>query len=187
MGIRSRIFGTLLVGAFAAATTLVGGVAHAGTVTGPVQPRASVFVLIHNIANDQCLQPEGGSTQEFAPIVQAHCVGGTVQGWEFQQISGTRYHFLSQQSGYCMDAFGSVFNGSRVLQVSCARVSNEEWNTGRALPIPAGQPGDVSLQSRAGNKDTGFCLDEPAQSPAIGLRMQLWGCNGTFAQRWFVG
>jgi hypothetical protein len=44
-----------------------------------------------------------------------------------------------------------------------------------------------TLQSRIQHRDSGFCLDVPGGNPFEGAHVQMWQCNGTPAQAWFVG
>lgn len=173
-----------------AATLLMAGIGLAGTATGAsaqpapntsVAPRVGVFNPIKNVGDSECLQPIGGSTALFAAIVQEPCNGSAAQGWQFLKVATNHYHFLNQNSGLCFDAFDGVFNGARLLQNTCANISNDEWNTGATLPDV------VKLESRVGFRDTGFCIDVPGGAATNGAAMQIFGCNGTLAQRWVVG
>ncbi|MFE1800307.1 RICIN domain-containing protein [Streptomyces sp. NPDC059517] len=172
-----------LGGSAAAVLLAVAGLAAtAPSANAQPVPAASAFTPIKNVGNGLCLQPAGGSTQEFAAIVQETCVSGsTAQGWSSTELGTNHYRFLNQRSGYCFDAFDGAFDGGRLLQGTCARISNEEFNTGTALPDV------VALESRVGFRDTGFCIDVPESQNTRGLAMQIWGCNGTLAQRWIVG
>lgn len=172
------------IGGLAAAALLAGAAlaVTAPSATAQPVPAASAFTPIKNVGNGLCLQPEGGSTQEFAAIVQAACVtGSTAQGWSSIEVGTNHYRFLNQRSGYCFDAFDGAFDGARLLQGTCKSISNEEFNTDTALPNV------VILESRVGFRDTGFCVDVPGSQTNPGLAMQIWGCNGTLAQRWVVG
>jgi hypothetical protein len=169
-----------------AAVVLLAGLGLAATATATDARSASVrsagvFNPIRNVGNGKCLQPEGGSTALFAAIVQEPCDGSSAQSWESLQVGTNHYQFVNQASGNCLDAFDGVFNGARLLQNECKRISNDEFNTSAALPNV------VILESRVGFRDTGFCVDVPGASAADGLAMQLYRCNGTLAQRWVVG
>jgi hypothetical protein len=178
-----------------AATIVLAGLALAATATEAnaqpapasasstsVTPFAGVFHPIKNVGNGKCLQPAGGSTAEFAAIVQVPCTNSIAQGWQYTPASGSNhYRFVNQLSGYCFDAFDGTFNGARLLQGTCVPISNEEWNTGAPLPNV------VSLMSRVGFRDTGYCIDVPGAQATDGLAMQMYRCNGTLAQRWVVG
>jgi Ricin-type beta-trefoil lectin domain-like len=188
MQVRSKIIGGLLMGALAAALNVAGGgaahAAQAAQVTGtPVTPFAGVFNPIKNVGNGMCLQP--ASTADTAAIVQEPCIPGSLaQGWQDRQIGTNHYNFINQLTGECIDAFDGAFNGARVLQTMCSGNtgnSNQQYNTAATLPNV------VILMSRVGFRDTGFCIDVPGAQAIPGLAMELFGCNGTLAQRWTVG
>jgi hypothetical protein len=89
--------------------------------------------------------------------------------------------FVNQQSGLCFNAFDGAFNGARLLQGTCKRISNEEFNTGIRLPAV------TKIESRVGFTNTGFCVDVPGGESTEGRAMQLFQCNGTPAQVWVIG
>ncbi|MEU4213343.1 RICIN domain-containing protein [Streptomyces sp. NPDC026206] len=170
---------TLLAGAGSAATATP---AHAQPAqASAVTPSAGVFNPIKNIGNSKCLQPAGGSTGEVA-IVQATCVTGSLaQQWQFLRLSGGNYHLINQLSGLCMYMNGPVAARSPIAQVECTTVSNEEWKSSSPPPDV------VTLMSRAGHRDTNLCIDVPGGQSDEGLAVQIFGCNGTLAQRWTIG
>ena len=163
----------LLVCAVGALVGLSAVPASAGPVSDPFP--------IKNVGNSKCLQPQGGSAAEFTPVVQEFCNGSPQQQWQYELIGGTRYHLINTFSHLCMNVFGPTANGTPILLVQCVTVSNEEFNPGQKLP------GVVKLMSRAGNRDTNFCVDVPGAQNLPGLAMQLWGCNGSVAQIFTVG
>lgn len=167
-----------VAGVLAATVVAVIGLVVSGA--GPAS--ASAFHPIKNTGNSLCLQPQGGSTAEFAPIVQMPCNrANTAQGWLEQRVGSHHYTFVNQASGFCLDAFDGARNGARLLQSTCKRISNQEFNTNVDLP-------DVTiLESRVGFRDTRFCVDVPGGQATVGLAMQLYRCNGTPAQRWIIG
>ncbi|MBT2387564.1 RICIN domain-containing protein [Streptomyces sp. ISL-11] len=172
-------------GALAAATLLAGAGAVMTTGTpayasAPAAPLAGVFHPIKNVGNNKCLQPAGGSTGEVA-IVQSACTGALAQQWQFLKVTNSGYHLINQLSGLCMYMNGPVAAGSPIAQVECTTVSNEEW---KSTPAP---PEIVTLMSRAGHRDTNLCVDVPGGQADEGLGVQIFGCNGTLAQRWIAG
>jgi len=138
-----------------------------------------VFHQIKNVNSNMCLQPEGASAG-VATIVQARCNGGLAQAWLFQQISGSIYKVINQNSGRCMYMNGPVAPRSPIAQVGCGTFTNFWWE-----PLP----GPVSvgiLKSRAGSA-TNLCLDVPGGQSTEGLPVQTFTCNGTPAQAWVMG
>jgi hypothetical protein len=170
-----------------AATLMLAGVGIAATATAAnAKPApivlASAFHPIKNTGTGMCLQPEFGSPVEFANIVQMPCNRDNAsQGWLEQRVGSHHYMFLNQSSGYCFDAFDGAFNGARLLQGTCVRISNEEYNTNVDLPNIA------IIESRVRFRDTGFCVDVPGGQPVVGAAMRIWVCNGSPAQRWIIG
>ena len=157
---------------------LMSGVAALGLIvsTGGAAQAAPAPVppgQIWNHWTGLCLQP--ASPEQFAAVVQKPCdksVG--VQFWTFERVTGTRYKFLNPATGLCLDEFDPLAFGARVLVVGCARVSNEEWQTHVTLPH-----GAFPMESRSGNRDTGFCIDGN-----LGEAVLLWGCLGSPSQSW---
>src|SRR3954471_20277468 len=116
MRIRSRMLAVAMAGVAMLASIVVGGgPAHAG----------GAFVPMQNNQTRLCLQP--ASPDEFAAVVQEPCNGQATQGWLFQRVTGTRYKFLNQSDGLCINEFDPLAIGARLLMVQCVRVSNEEW------------------------------------------------------------
>jgi hypothetical protein len=181
MEIRQKIVTAVVSGAAALAfTVLTGGAAAAAPDRGAATPAAaasapSAFVRIQNNQTGLCLQPD--SADEFARVVQEPCNDQPTQGWLFQRVTGTRYTFLNQSDGLCMNEFDPLAIGARVLMVRCARVSNEEWQTHVKLPFFA-----APLESRSGNTDTEFCADA-----GFGEAILMTGCDGTTFQTWNIG
>jgi hypothetical protein len=149
--------------------------------SGDITITASQFRPIRNVGTNKCLQPETRSTAEFARIVQNTCDGHPAQNWDSQSLGGNNQHrFLNQHSGLCFNAFDGVFNGARLLQVACKRISNEEFNTGRALPAV------TKIESRVGRVNTDYCVDVPGGETTEGREMHLFRCNNTPAQTWVI-
>ena len=165
----------------AAASTSTASTSTASTSTASVRPLTGQFHPISNVGDNKCLEPQGGSTALFAPIVQVTCNPADVaQGWQYIRTATNHYRLENQLSGYCIWAWDGAFNGGRVLQDVC-NFSNSDFNANTSLPNV------VPLETRVGNKDTGYCLDVPGAAPTEGLALQIYGCNGTLAQRWVVG
>jgi hypothetical protein len=178
--LRNRLGGLLAATAMAGAG-LVATATGADAQAPPGPAFAGVFNPIKNVGNGKCLQPEEGSAADGALVVQASCNGGIAQGWQQVSFGSNRYGFINQLSGFCFDAFGPAVNGTPLIQGQCKRISNEEWKASAALPNV------VTLMSRIGFRDTGFCIDVPGGQSTDGLAMQIFRCNGTLAQRWVVG
>ncbi|GAA2047134.1 hypothetical protein GCM10009839_60050 [Catenulispora yoronensis] len=157
-----------------------GAVAQASSASaGHITPFAGVFNPIRNVGNGLCLQPL--SPVPNSAVVQEPCDGGVMQGWQYiHDDSHGGYVFVNQASGACLNAFIKAENGAPIGLDTCRVVSNERFDTNTL-------PNVTAVESRIGWKDNGFCLDVPGASSQPGLQMQLWGCNGTLAQRWVIG
>jgi len=161
---------------------LVAGATAAGaqsTSDKSLAPLAGEFRTIQIVGSNSCLQPEGGSSAQWTPIVLATCNGSTAQGWKYQDLGKNHYSFLNP-NGWCLYTVDDPADRSAVFQDAC-QDSNAEWNSGVKLPDV------VSLRTRVRYRDNNFCLDVPGGVPTEGLRVQLWACNGSLAQRWIVG
>lgn len=181
---RFRVVSMLSAVVMSAAVSILGyGGGAAQAAPAPVEqstPRAGVFNPIRNVGNNKCLQPVAPVVS--SAVVQQTCDGSVAQGWQFVQVGTNHFRFLNQLSGLCLFAFSApAGNGDPMGLNTCRDVSNEEFNAGTSLPNV------VSLESRSGFRDTGFCLDVPGGAATDGLQMQLFRCNGTLAQRWVVG
>src|SRR5690348_6866726 len=114
MRIRSRILAVAMAGVAMLASVVVGsGAAHA----------SGVFVPMRNNQTGLCLQ--AASPDEFAAVVQEPCTGQPNQAWFPQKVTGTRYKFINQSEGLCINEFDALAIGARLLMVQCVRVSNE--------------------------------------------------------------
>lgn len=182
MNLSRRKLGLVASIATAAAVVAGGGTAAqaSSASAGHVKPFAGVFNPIRNVGDNLCLQPVNPVPN--SPVVQEPCDGSAMQGWEYiHDDTHFGWWFVNQASGACLNAFIKAENGAPIGLDVCSAVSNEHWDPTNTLPNV------VSLISRIGGRDNGFCLDVPGAANTPGLQMQLWGCNGTLAQRWVVG
>ncbi len=180
-----RLIITMLLACIATATTATAAAAAQPASNGSPQPLiGGAFHWIRNAGNNLCLQPEAMSTAAGARIVQEPCattgLQSVAQGWQSFQAGNNHYKFQNQLSGHCLDAIDDVA-GAPVIQWPCATISNQEFNTGTSLPAV------TKIESRIGWRDSRFCVDVPGNQNLPGLRMQMWGCNGTLAQIWVIG
>ena len=116
---------------------------------------------------------------------KSHCDSSFTQRWVFHRLSVSRplYRIENELSHLCLDALGGATNGTQVVQWPCASISNQTWDTG---VIVTGGATVGTVKSRVSGT-TSHCLDVPGgQLSTFGLPMQIWGCNGTDAQEWFL-
>lgn len=183
MRLSRKLGGLLAAGMMAAGVTAAAAPARAST------PYWEIITLVSdNGATVECLQgdlggPLGSSvTQHFCDptFTNAH------QLWLPISTGGDGYKFQNVATGLCLEARGGAANGTLVPLWDC---SSTESNTHWAWDPPAGTfpfPNASEIKSRVSGS-TGYCLDIPGASTAIGLQMQIYRCNGTAAQVfWFT-
>jgi Ricin-type beta-trefoil lectin domain-like len=141
---------------------------------------AGPIVVIRNTGNGNCLQTTGGPADIGTPVVQEPCDGSAAQNWTLVPLSDGSEQFANQATGDCLDARGGAANGTPVQQWTCNTISNEKWAA--AVPFPV----VTQVVSRVSGA-TSHCLDDPGQSAQDGTAMQIFACNGTPAQVWFIG
>ena len=150
---------------------------------------------LSNGSNSLCLQPINATQDAGAEVVQWPCNGRAEQRWVFHPVatpggSGLctpsacfeSYQIDNELSRRCLDALGGATNGTRVVQWPCARINNQTWET----DFLTGFPTVATMWSRVSGTFS-HCLDVPGgQLSTVGLPMQIWGCNGTIAQKWIL-
>jgi hypothetical protein len=159
-------------------------------VTASPAAAASAIQILSVNANEpagaKCLQPVGASLDAGAAIIQTHCDSSSrnlAQQWVPEDLGGGVVRYRNVNSNLCLDARGGATNGTPVQQWTCNAISNERWQ-----PVILGTgPDDLDgpVISRVSGTSS-LCLDVPDASPADGLAMQIWQCNGTTAQDWIV-
>jgi Ricin-type beta-trefoil lectin domain len=157
----------------------------AGSLAVASPASAAPLGLLRNYGNGLCIQPEGNSGAEGAPIVQVPCDRFTTgshnpfQEWSAlpQDPSGGVFYVQNHGSGFCLEV-DSRANGAEIRQWECNWISNVDWSAG-TTPVP----GTLVLESRISGS-RGFCLDVPGASGEVGLHMQLYRCNQSEAQIW---
>jgi hypothetical protein len=170
--VKRRRIVSLVIGLSAAIASGPASASPAAAASGPGD--------LYNFLSNQCLQPVNGSTLQGAAIVQEPCNGGAAQQWVNVPVSGNIFHYQNVLSGLCLDARGGAVNGTPVQQWTCTSISNENWEPGEDLgdDIPP-------LFSRVSGTSS-YCLDIPGGQQVAGLAMQIYRCNGTEAQQWWI-
>ena len=152
-------------------------------VSAPASASGPIYEL-RNLSNI-CLQPVNGTQDAGAAVVQEPCGRSLPQLWVFHRLSVGHplYRIENLLSHQCLDALGGASNGTQVVQWPCSSISNQTWDTGL---IFTGGARVGTVKSRVSGT-TSHCLDVPGgQFSTFGLPMQIWGCNGTLAQEWFL-
>jgi hypothetical protein len=158
---------------------------------------ADTFGPVKNYGNGLCFQPEGGSSAQGTLIVQEPCdlnpitltSSNPFQQWRVSCLgSGCGvFRYVNVGSGLCLRARGLTgpANGEQIMLWTCNQISDLNW-TQHSVDIPG--RADLlgfTMESRISGS-TGYCLDVPGASGAIGLALQLYRCNGTVAQLWDI-
>ncbi|WP_026421881.1 RICIN domain-containing protein [Actinokineospora inagensis] len=185
MEFRRKITGVLL-GAAALTTAIAGsGVAVAQAAPSPtsqVTPFATVFNPIVNFGDrTKCMSAPTPAVN--TAVIEARCDGSDAQSWEVKSFGTNIWQFLNKNgTGFCLFAFSPPpRNGAPMGLNNCRTVSNEEFNTHTS------STGFVSLESRTGFTNTGFCVDVPGGATApYGEQLELFQCNGSQSQSWHV-
>ena len=161
---------------------VIGLAAAVAGASASVSPAAAASTPgdIYNFLSNQCLQPISGSTAQGAAIVQEPCNGGAAQQWVSVTVSYNIFHYQNVLSGLCLDARGGAANHTPVQQWTCNSISNEDWQPG-----PEGSDDIPPLMSRVSGTSS-YCLDIPGGPATAGLAMQIYRCNGTLAQQWWL-
>ena len=112
-------------------------------------------------------------------------IEGVVTDAQQAVLPGATVTLQNVATGLCLEARNGAANGTLVPLWDC---SSTESNTRWAWDTPSGEgvfPNASEIQSRVSGS-TGYCLDVPGASTAIGLQVQLYRCNGTNAQYFWI-
>lgn len=121
-----------------------------------------------------CVDVQGASQQDGAPVQQYTCNGSDAQRWVIANVANDVYELRSAASGKCLDVKGgSTANGAALQQYTCNGTAAQRW------AVKALGGGAYRLISQTGS---GKCLDVPRSSPQNATKLQLYTCNGTAAQ-----
>jgi hypothetical protein len=153
----------------------------AGTLVSASPAAATNADEIYSFWSLKCLQPVDGSTEQGAAIVQQPCDQTIAQQWTLIPMSGNIFHLKNSLSQLCLDARGGAADGTPVQQWTCNSISNENWELGEQTDSDTIPP----LISRVSGTSS-HCLDMPDAQPIAGLAMQIYGCNRTVAQQWWI-
>jgi len=136
----------------------------------------------------ECVQGDVGGPLGSS-VTQHYCdPTGTQrdQLWLPISLGGDQWKFQNAASQLCLEArFGAV-SGQPVALWDCASTeSNTRWQWGGPRSGSPPFPNNGPIPSRVSGS-TGFCLDVPGDSTAIGLQLQLYSCNSSEAQFFYV-
>lgn len=145
-----------------------------------VTPFAGVFHPIKNLGNSKCLAPAQPVINASIVVVDCGIPAGDTPAkrWQTESQGGLDFRLINQDSGLCvyLNQF-PIVNGSPLIQTDCTAVSNEVWT------LSSTPPDVMTIRSKAGGRVSSFCVDAAPDRVTV----QMFGCNGTLAQRWLVG
>jgi hypothetical protein len=174
MRLPRKIAGLLMAAGMAAGITTAAAPAHA-------DPTYIDFATITPGSN-LCLEADPAPDFAYRVTTQpCDRFNNWAQQWELQDQGGGVVKVASRAiSGWCIEAH-AIANGSPVILWPCSSTeSNLRW---------VWHPTNFGfgwLESRISGS-TGHCLDVPMGQTLPGLWMQVYGCNGTYAQYFSTG
>lgn len=146
-----------------------------GPRTGPTPPVSNAtYQLRLGTGQGLCVDVQGASREDGAPVQQYTCNGTPAQRWNLINIQNDVFELRSEASGKCLDVRGaSAANGAAVQQYTCNGTAAQRWS------VQALGAGVYRLVSRTGSSK---CLDVPQASSQNAVKLQQYTCNGTAAQ-----
>ncbi len=125
----------------------------------------------------QCLDVNGASTDDFAPVIQWTCHGGPNQRWTLRPASDGYYLVVAAHSGKALDVEGeSLADGARVIQYTIHGGNNQQW-----MLQPVGD-GAYTLTAR----HSGKALDVSGAATDDGAPVIQWTLHGGSDQQWLL-
>lgn len=185
----SRIVRSVLaIGASAA--VLAAGVTVAVAADTPSAPTAAAAAAAPSAVqlkaehSGKCLTIANAALRNGTNATQSPCVADAEnQKLDMVPTGAGTFELKFRHSGKCLDVENSgTATGTVVQQWWCVGVQNQRWRlvmTDIANELyelrPAHTPATLNR-----------CLDVTSGSTADGAGVQLWGCNGTSAQKWRI-
>ena len=172
------------LGGLLAAAMMAAGVTAAAAPARASTPTYWQIVTFTEFAGPfpECLQDDPGL------IVTQHVCDPTFtnthQQWLPISTGGDGFKFQNAATGLCLWAFevGPPHNNVPITLSDCTvNDTNSRWAWTNTSSRQSTFPNQGVLESRVAGS-TGYCLDVPGRSTALGLQMQLYQCNGTIAQ-----
>jgi Ricin-type beta-trefoil lectin domain-like len=178
----SRKFGGLLAAAMmAAGLTAAAAPARASSPYYQIKTFYGV-----NGPPDECVQGDFGGSLGTS-VTQHYCdptFTQTDQLWQPISLGGNGYKFMNVATNMCLEARYGAVNAMPVALWFCdSTESNTNWAWNGLNGNTFNNQGVI--QSRVSGTN-GYCLDVPGASTAIGLSLQLYHCNNTYAQGFLI-
>jgi hypothetical protein len=141
---------------------------------------STAWYNIINQNNQFCVDDAEWGNVDGAKVQQYGCGNNQAnQQWQFQPTDSGYYKIVSRFTPRVIDSSGgpsNTGNGAPILLWPYWGGTNQQW-----LPVALGG-GYYKFVAR----HSGRCLDVPGASKALGVQLQQYDCNGTFAQSFFL-
>ena len=144
-----------------------------------VQQNANTPILGHtytltSVNSGSNVDVAGGSTANYASVVQYHSSGASSQRWTLSDAGNGGYYLTNVNSGKCLDVSAySLQIGVNAIQYSCHGGKNQQWRI-----TPDGNAWTIT------NVNSGLCLDVAGASKSDGAQIIQWTCRGSLNQQW---
>lgn len=173
--LRTRKLRLAGIGILAALATLASGPVAAATPDDTSKSNAGYLIVARH--SSKCMDVQGASTADAAPIIQWRCHGYPNQRWTFREVGDNRWLVISDNSGKCLDVpWGSQDPGVQLIQYRCHGGTNQQFSFYDA--------GDGWLYIRS--VSSGQCVDVQGGSTADGAPVIQWPCHGGYNQQWAI-
>jgi uncharacterized protein (DUF1800 family) len=125
----------------------------------------------------KCLDVDGASTDDGAPLIQWSCHGGLNQRWRLESTGDGYVRLIAMHSGKALDVDGaSTSNGAPLIQWTPHNGINQHWQ------LQAVGGGYYTIAARHSGKvmDVGHALTTD------GAPLLQWPANGNLNQQWLL-
>lgn len=142
------------------------------------------YYVIQNEASGKVLDVSGAGTAPQTNVQQWAQNGSAAQQWRFVDAGSGYYYIQSRCNGLYLDVSGgSTANGANIQVYTGNRSAAQKFYLEYKAASMTIQPGTYTIQTAlTANK----VLDVSAASKASGANVQIYGANGTTAQRFQI-
>jgi hypothetical protein len=137
---------------------------------------------IYNANSNKVAEVYHSQTQNYANVDQYHYNGTLTEDWTLQPEMDNYYEIVNVNSGKCMEVYHSqTQNYANVDQYQCNGTNTQLWFFGQL------QDGNYEITNR--NTDLqgdNMCLDVYHSETQDYANIDIYSCNGTLAQQWYL-
>lgn len=142
---------------------------------GEIDP--SAYYEVRAKHSGKCLDVNGYSFDDGAPLIQWSCWGGANQQWQFVATSDGYYRISARHSGKVVDVSGvSGENGAAVIQWTYVGGANQQWHV---TPL-----GDGSYKIVARHSGKALDVNGGDAATSDGTQIIQYDYHGDNNQRW---